>query len=161
MICFEIPNWRDMFSLLGGKREDVYDTPDKDYGLEDEPHVTLLWGIHDDKHSLDDVKYYLPSLEDMSAILIGVSHFDGEEYDVLKIGVDAPRYHDVNADLTKNLECTNTFPTYTPHLTVAYLKKGMGGIYTEANKNKMMQTVIAPSKYKYGYANGKNEFFTI
>ena len=118
-------------------------------------------GINDNEHTLDEVKYYLPSLEDMSAIMIGVSHFEREDYDVLKIGIDAPRYHDVNADLVKNLNPTSTFSTYTPHMTVAYLKKGMGGIYSNANKNKAMQTVIKPSKYKYGFANGKDEYFTI
>ena len=44
MVWFEIPNWRDMFKLIGGKQEDVYNTPDCEYGVEEEPHVTLLWG---------------------------------------------------------------------------------------------------------------------
>jgi 2'-5' RNA ligase len=64
--------------------------------------------------------------------LTNVSIFDNDDYDVLKIEVESDALNKLNQAISDNLDCTDTHPTYNPHVTVAYLKKGRGKKYTDS-----------------------------
>jgi len=100
---------------------------DWSYGLEDEIHVTVKWGIH--TLDPDEVKKALEGQKSGSAKLAEVSIFDNDEYDVLKVDVISPDLRRLNKAVSDNLEVTDTHPDYKPHLTIAYLKKGEGKKY--------------------------------
>jgi 2'-5' RNA ligase len=60
--------------------------------------------------------------------LTGLSLFENEEYDVLKCSVDSESLHALNKQ-ARELEHTNNYPDYIPHLTIAYLNPGEGKKY--------------------------------
>lgn len=99
--------------------EDIYDDGDE-HGREEDPHTTLKYGLHTDNP--DDVGAVL-SNEPPPTIKLGrISSFHNEDYVVLKIGVLSPELHRLNDIVSKELECTDSFPNYKPHITIAYLK---------------------------------------
>ena len=107
--------------------DDIYDD-EPGHGLEKETHITTLYGIHTSKFSevldavdLKPVKYKLTKL----------SLFENEKFDVLKFEVESKDLHALNKQCTENLEYTNKFSDYKPHLTVAYLLPGTGKKYTK------------------------------
>jgi 2'-5' RNA ligase len=126
---------------------------DTTYGLEDEPHTTLLYGLHNtvsvedvenvvDKHTFYTCKIHNPSL------------FQNEKYDVLKFDVEGDGLHDVNRDL-KQFPFTSDYPKYHPHLTVAYLQPGMGKKYVDMlNKVKATEFWLAPEYVIYSQPDG-------
>ena len=69
-----------------------------------------------------------------------MSLFENGKFDVLKFDVGytdkkSSFLHDCNEELTK-LPYKSDFPDYHPHMTVAYLKPGMGNKYVMAFKNE-------------------------
>ena len=60
--------------------------------------------------------------------------------------------HDCNAELSK-LPHTTDYPKYHPHMTVAYLKKGMGKKYIE--KLDSTKKELKPMYIIYSHPSGK------
>lgn len=107
-------------------KEDIY-TEKEGHGLENDPHITALYGIHE-----QDPKVVKEAL-DLSAItykLTGLSLFENDEFDVLKCSVVSPDLKKLNKQCRKELEYTNSYDDFVPHLTVGYLKPGTGRKYT-------------------------------
>jgi 2'-5' RNA ligase len=123
---------------------DIYrgkDGDDRSYGLEDESHVTLLYGLHDDEVDPEDVMKICTSEKYPDCKLHNVSLFENNDYDVLKFDVDCDLneegrgrsqmiLHKINKQLTK-LPHSTKFPDYHPHATIAYLKPGTGKKYVK------------------------------
>ncbi len=101
-------------------------------GIEDEPHVTLRYGLHDTVTAAD-VAAVIGSAKPPKLYLDKVSVFPGSEtgkdYDVLKVDVRSPEMTGLNKKLGV-LPNTQTF-AYHPHATIAYLKKGRGAEYAK------------------------------
>ena len=97
------------------------------YGVEDDPHITVLWGIH-----TKSVQKIIKTLQDQKGgtVSLGqVGMFETEDYDVLKVNIISPALHRLNRVLQENVKHTTTHPEYHPHLTLAYLKCGNGSKY--------------------------------
>lgn len=92
-----------------------------DHGREDEPHVTILYGLH--TNDVKEVQKVLKNTKGGSFKLGKVTKFDNPEYDVIKLSVTGSALHKLNS-LCKKLEHTSSYPNYTPHCTIAYVKKG-------------------------------------
>lgn len=107
--------------------------PDADLGedgREDKPHVTVKFGLHTD--DVADVRRVLAGEGPITVTLGKTSLFpakEGADYDVVKVDVDSPDLHRLNAKIAKALEHTDTHPTYKPHATIAYVKAGLGKKY--------------------------------
>lgn len=156
MVVFDIDDksWQQVCDKINFAN-DVYDDGSGKYGTEKEPHVTVLYGLHDNEFSIDDLKSALPEIGRMTAILTGISCFEQPEYDVLKFDVDAPMFHSTNSGLRSKFPYTTDFPDYHPHLTLAYLNKGMGKKYMQHG----MSIPLRPKQYKYGFADGRDDIF--
>ncbi len=100
------------------KEEDFYEP---EGGLEEESHVTVLYGLHTSKP--DEVKKILKNIKPFRIRLGKISKFEAAEYDVLKIEVEGVVLRKLNKEF-KKLPYTSKFPTYIPHCTLAYVKKG-------------------------------------
>ena len=152
MIYFDFPKMEEMHSMI--EEDDVYtEDGDSSYGLEKEPHTTLLYGLHSDEIDDDRVldtstKFGVPK----ELKLHNASCFNNDKYDVLKFDVDGDHLHKINGELTK-LPHTTDYPDYHPHSTIAYLKKGMGEKYTD--KLKDISYTVNPSKIVYSKPDGK------
>ena len=137
---------------------DLYDDDSGHYGIEDAPHVTLLYGLHTNipdgvvsqiinQISFGDIKLTNPSI------------FSGnEEYDVLKFDASGDGLVRVN-ELLKKLPHSNDYPEYHPHMTVAYLKKGKWQQYT--NKFRDMFFEVSARFVIYSKSDGSKVKFKI
>ncbi len=104
------------------------------YGVEDDPHITVLWGIH--TKNVDEIKEILEEQKGGTVKMGQVGMFEQEEYDVLKVNIISQALHRLNSILRENLKYTTSHNEYKPHLTLAYLKCGNGEKYIRNNKFK-------------------------
>ncbi len=105
-----------------------------EYGIEREPHVTVLYGIESEAY-LPALKKVCSKIKPFSIKLGSVSLFETDpSFDVLKIDIISPELHKLNSLFKSNSKFHSDFPDYHPHLTLAYLKKGKGKSYLGLNK---------------------------
>jgi HK97 family phage portal protein len=96
-------------------------------GREDEPHVTILYGLHTSNAA--DVEKVLAGESPVRLSFGPTSYFEGEEFDVVYVSVESEDLRALNQNVSDNLANTNTHPEYTPHATIAYVKPGLGREY--------------------------------
>ena len=97
------------------------------YGREDNPHVTVRYGLDID----DPVK--LKKLSELPPIKVKmgeVSIFEADKYDVVKVDVESEGLRAANKKVGELVDVPGeTFKDYKPHATIAYVKKGEGKKY--------------------------------
>lgn len=134
MLYFEFPEMEKIHAMIDPEHVYVNDD-DSTFGLEKEPHVTLLYGLHSDEISDDDVIAH--SKDDHENVTLhNPSLFENEKYDVLKFDAKGESLHAANKRLVKFPHTTN-FPDYHPHCTIAYLKSGKGKEVLKVLKEKL------------------------
>jgi len=150
MVYFDFPNWNNFTEKINVK--DLYQASNERYGIETEPHATILYGIHNDVDDdqvialFSDIKKSEFDLE-----ITGMNCFFNESYDVLKLNVESNKLNELNR-LAKKLPHTSEYPDYKPHITIAYLKKGSGLKY----QNETMRfTINNIEKIVYSKKNGE------
>lgn len=160
MLYFDFPEIKQIHSLID--KNDLYiDVEDPTFGLETQPHCTLLFGLHEEittediKTILD--KYSFPPLE-----LNNPSFFEVDDlYDVLKFEVINKNLHTINKELRKYPH-TNDYPDYKPHCTIAYVQPGLGKKYVDLlNKQKFTQFELQPSYAIYSKPDGEEDKINI
>ncbi len=109
-----------------GKR--IPDADLADDGREDTPHITVKFGLHG-----ADPKFAREALagEKPATVKFGkVSLFEtNPDFDVVKVDIESPDLHRLNKKVAESQPVTDTHPTYQPHATIAYVKKGLGKKY--------------------------------
>jgi len=154
MLYATVPDWKERISYI--KKEDIYDDEFNDYGLEDTPHCTLLFGIHLNETDPFDVKKVMNTFMRVKSLITHMSIFSNPEYDVVKYDVPVNyqlrKYHET---LKKTFPNTQDFPDYHPHMTMGYVKPGTGKKYTQTVK--AFQVVFDKAVYSYKNTNGEEE----
>ena len=108
--------------------------PDKDLaedGRETDIHITVKYGLH--TNSPKEVKKIVADFGIIKATLGKTTLFpasDHHKFEVVKVDVISNDLYRLNKKIKKATTCTDTFPTYLPHLTIAYVKEGCGKKYT-------------------------------
>lgn len=150
MVYFDFPQMQELHSLIDP--EDVYtEEGDRSYGLEDEPHTTLLYGLHS-KEIPDETVMEICMSEPISDIVLSnPSLFENPNYDVLKFDAVCPALNSINSKLVK-LPHTTSFPDYHPHATIGYLKPGTGKKYV--SKLAGQEYTVQPKKIVYSKPDG-------
>ena len=149
MLYFHFPQIKELHSLI--RPDDVYlETEDKSYGLETKPHVTLLYGLHQNIPD-EEVINRCKSIPIGELTLYNPSLFESDKYDVLKFDVKNDNLFKVNKRLCE-LPFTTDYPEYHPHATIGYLKKGRGSHYADMMKTHTHQ--VKPEKIVYTKADG-------
>jgi len=130
MMDTKIDNWED-YHLAGIDEEDVYIKPfDKSYGLEEQPHITVVYGIHEDEIDPETVASVIKAnMKPLTVTIDEIDIFEGKEYDVVKYNVPVNDQLKKYRELFLKFPNTQTFPEYHPHMTIAYVKPGMGKKY--------------------------------
>lgn len=156
--CFmlETPfkNWENVIEKIDD--EDVYDNEKGEFGKEEEPHITILYGLHSevpfknikeitDKFDKDEVTFEVK----------GVDYFDSPDYDVLKLNIESEDLNKLNSEAC-NHPYTNEYNEYNPHMTIAYLKKGRGKKYTKYFEPSL---VMSSNKFSYSTTEGKKYYW--
>lgn len=123
--------WKEIQDVI--KDEDLYVGTEKDgdmYGREIEQHVTVLYGTDLDVEDwyVEELisKFTKPDIKFKS-----ISMFETKNgYDVVKFDIESEKLTKYNKML-KTLPYTSDFPGYKPHVTVAYVKKGLAKKYVK------------------------------
>lgn len=103
---------------------DIYDGDEGEQGREDDPHVTVKYGLHTDSADLVSDTLAMSNLNEVSSIveIVGMSAFHNEEYVVLKLDVESLYLNELHRALSDELANSDSHPEYHPHVTIAYLK---------------------------------------
>ena len=137
MLYLDVPVWKKIISVI--KKEDVYEK-NGEFGIETEPHVTILYGFHDKVNADKVFDLYKKNFElkPIEISVEGISMFENEEFDVVKMDVDSKILSKMNS-VMRELPNTTDFPKYNPHITLAYVKKGTGEKYVKSfEKNHIL-----------------------
>jgi len=97
----------------------VYDGDDGDMGREDKPHITVKYGLH-----TSDPREVASKLEGQPSVRVTLgktSVFMNGDHVVLKIGIQGKGLFRLNKYVSDVFECTDTYPDYHPHATIAYV----------------------------------------
>ena len=155
----EVPfnDWSQITGMIDP--EDVYEVEgDRSYGIQDNPHVTVLYGLHASV-SPDDLKEVLDRFEgDLKVSIAGIGIFENEAFDVVKLNVvpdgGLQRLHDMISELPNS----DQYPEYKPHITIAYVNKGCGRKYEDPSFSKEVSDI---SEICYSMPDGSKEYFDI
>lgn len=153
MADFAISEWGQMITNLIPK-EDLYTNEDKEYGYEHEPHVTILFGLISDKIKDENVKAATVPLSQCAVQFNEIDSFSNEEYDVVHFKVFSPALNLMNMRATA-LPHKNARPDYNSHVTIAYVKPGLGEKY----KKKIKSFMLIPFQYSYSKPDGSKIYF--
>lgn len=91
------------------------------YGREDDLHITILYNLYTncpaDVARLINIRSFEIQLGKVSFFTVN------DQFDVLKIDVFSEELHKLHKNLTQ-LPTAKLFPSYKPHVTIAFLRKG-------------------------------------
>ena len=155
MVEVPVSNWDEICSSID--KEDIYEEEnDTSYGIQKNPHLTLLYGTAEDV-STEDVKELLEGTGEIKIQVNGIDIFENDKFDVVKFNVEKTEQLQNLFNKLSNLPNENTFKDYTPHMTIAYVKKGMGKKYIKPNYN---HSVIS-NEICFSKPNGEKIYFEI
>lgn len=140
MISLKFDNWNDILDKIDDS--DVFLRNDGPCGKCKSPHITLLYGFHSGV-TIDEIKNCFEgvSANDIELVVDGVSTFENKEFDVVKLGIkESSMLIELNKRLL-NLPNSNEFPEYKPHITIAYVKKGLGQKYVDKNYTSIIRDI--------------------
>jgi 2'-5' RNA ligase superfamily len=148
MIYPTIENWSEITSII--HPDDVYN-PSATYGIEIDPHITLLYGLHPEvtHEQIGDVLNKFKG-NSFGIDINGIGKFDNKDFSVVKFNIDSPILHEINHELTK-LPHTTDYPNYVPHMTIAYVKPGSADKYLSGDYRKTFNNV---NKVVYSMTDG-------
>lgn len=121
--------------------------------LETNPHVTVLYGI-DPAVPSEAVRSISATYQPHDLVSYSVTYFQKPEYDVLKFDIDDRAIYKLNESV-RELPYENAYPNYTPHVTIAYLKRGTAKKYVK----RFTPAIFTPQGFHYSTAAGGNEYW--
>ena len=154
----QIPGYAALLAAF--KPADLYES-DKpgEFGIEFEPHVTVLYGFHDEmmatlpRRIMNEA--FLPD-DKVALRLTGISNFHNPQYDVVKFDVQSPQLEKLNAAYAKKYPNTNEYD-YHPHLTLAYVKSGKGPEYCKKLWELFGSKAVGLAGMKLAYSRPNGE----
>jgi len=156
MVDFKIPNWNKLTNMIN--KDDIYNDETGDYGLETEPHCTVVFGFDKKYTHKDIIKYISIDPKDISVRVFGVDVFSNGDYDVVKLNCESEQLSRLNRVFMEKekFDIHTDFPDYKPHMTVAYTKPGTGKKYVGKFSNSV---VIKPYRYSFSHPTNKKVHF--
>lgn len=136
--------------------EDVYDD-EPGHSIEHEIHTTVKYGIHLTKPSeaLSEI-----SLFPIKYKIKGISLFENEKFDVVKFDIESKDLRKLNQQVCDKLECTDKFPSYSPHMTLFYAKKGTGKKYTKI-KSPIIGASFTSNRFIFSNPNSEKVWIDV
>ena len=131
-------------------KEDIYKPGE--YGLENDPHVTLLFGLPDEI-SKEDIETKLQGFDFSNCTIRNASLFKQKDFEVLKFEAYSNDFQSAHKKLDE-IPNEDQWSKYDPHMTIAYLKPGRGDEYVQLLKG--YSDYIESKGVYYSLINGKN-----
>lgn len=112
---------------------------DEDFEFDKYIHITIAFGINiqTDINLIKEIVRNRPSYFQITEL----SLFENENFDIIKFDIMSSDLRILNYIIKSKMEVKSTFNEYHPHLTVAYVPKGMG-IELIARLNKLLYEEI-------------------
>jgi hypothetical protein len=151
MVEVPVSNWNEITSFIDP--EDVYTGGDDSHGIQENPHLTLLYPIFDGV-KYEQVKNVLQSILDKELVIEinGIDIFENEKFDVVKFNVKNNEYlNKIHNELKSKIPNDDKFEIYKPHITIGYVKRGTGIKYKKDYKHSIKTdkiTYTSPSELK-------------
>lgn len=89
-------------------------------GIQLQLHATLLYGVDNET----DISSIISKYPDIKIKATDIDYFDSENYTVAIVKHESPELTKLHDELKANIENKDSYDTYTPHTTIAYLNKG-------------------------------------
>ena len=125
--------------LMTWGKENIPDEALAADGRENEPHVTVLYGLENDER--ETIQELVTGFGPIQLALGETAFFEAPDYDVVYCKVNSSDLFRLRGRL-ETLPHTSTHATYTPHATIAYVKSGMGKLFTGRYIDFPMDAVI-------------------
>lgn len=150
--------WNEIQNMVD--EDDIYfgDGENGGYGRELNPHVTILFGIHEDVKD-KTVEILIDEIKRPELKLKKISAFEEKLFDVLKFDIESSDFHALNKKF-KELPHTTEFPNYHPHATICYLKKGTAKKYVK-NLSNVEPIEVVSSEVIYSKVDGTEKKYKI
>ena len=132
----------------------IYDEPE--YGIETDPHITVLYGFKSDK-SLGKLKSKIGSIPPFLVKLTSPGVFEKPEYDVVYLSVSSDKLYEINSWIRKNCDVQVTYPNYTPHLTLAYVAPRFGEYIKDVLGKRFKQETLKVITMDWSNTKGEKE----
>jgi 2'-5' RNA ligase len=155
MVEVPVSNWDEITSSID--KEDIYESNEGDpKGIQKNPHLTLLYGLHDDV-TPEQVQSVFDNFDgDINIEVNGIDIFENEKFDVVKFNVNPQGSLQYLFDELSKFPNSNQFSDYKPHITIGYVKKGMGKKYVKQDYKYQVKNV---NHITYSMANGEKVYF--
>lgn len=150
MVEVPVSNWGEITSFIDP--EDVYTGGDDSHGIQELPHVTILYGLHKEVTPEMVKSVFEEFTESINIEVNGVDIFENKDYDVVKFNVNPDGALQELHDKLSEFPNSNEYSDYKPHITIAYVNKGMGKKYV---KPEYKYTVKNVDKITYSLTNGE------
>jgi 2'-5' RNA ligase len=137
--------------------DEIYDK-DNDFGREDNPHVTILYGLHK-SNADEDIKEVVDTFEPFEVVLEKVNIFENDDFDVVKFSISNDSLDKYNKKLVE-LPHTNDYPDYKAHLTIAYVQPGEGKEISKRYKDMKSMTYKVDT-IRYSKPDRSNEYYKL
>lgn len=98
----------------------IFDDGTGEKGRQKEVHITVKYGIH--TSDVAEVLNVIEKVKPLKAVLGKTTVFWNENI-VIKVAVQSQDLTKLNAKIRRELKCTDKYPDYKPHVTLAYVKK--------------------------------------
>lgn len=137
-LLFNLPG-----ELADAMRQLSLSIPDDDLaadGREMDPHITVKFGLH--SNDAEEVRRAIQDEPPVGIQFGEASCFSSAEHDVVKIEIQSNGLRELNRKVSKSLQCTDTYPEYKPHATIAYVKPGLGEDYAKRLNGLAGRTAI-------------------
>ena len=154
MVDYETPSIIKDLQKKIPSRELYTEEDNEDYGLEKQSHVTLVPCLDNDI-DIDKLKSYLKPIDDYDIVLTDISKFECEEFDVLKCAVKSKALKDTNKEIVDKFETHSEYKDYNPHMTIAYMKKGMADKYLKKILDKLI--LLKAKNFNFSYFDGNKD----
>ena len=156
MVDVPVGNWDEITSWIDP--EDLYEVEGENFGIQERPHITILYGLHEEV-TPDMVKSVFDQFDgDINIEVDGIDIFENEKFDVVKFNVNTDgSLNELNSKLSE-FPNSNEYPDYKPHITIAYVKKGMGKKYVKPDYKYDVKNV---DEITYSMSNGEEVKFNI
>ena len=151
-IMADVPQKDDILEFIKKiPSECVYEEVGENYGKEENPHVTVMYGLSPIEETR--VKELLNKVpKNIVAELGKISKFSHADtpYDVLKIEVKSPHLNKIHEMIRKNFDNNYKWLQYNPHVTLAYVKKGTCNEYVGNKTFEGMKVMFETFMYSNG-----------
>lgn len=145
------PSWKNIIESFEFKEDDIYRPDDEIYGIEENPHITIVYGFSNDINGDEIIEKAKETLDGrgISGSTGEIKVFDSDDCDVLVFGVENKILNELNKYFVKNYNPKIFHKDYQSHITICYLKKGKGSEYKEKMNNRISYA-LKSFTYSYG-----------